>query len=298
MDILRDLLETSESKNELASDGGVDKSDIGEDWEVDVHRGENENSVRLSEGKIHLYPQSMDPEVITKFHMLTREVKEREGVVKRMDIEEEVSELKHLDKSDIDSIVEFFDGPIQRRYLELLRSSLYLQRSAANPDISLKQDIDEYKADLKEDYGPVAYYMNHLVSSGYFNENSFFQEMYFGLMERDGDTDSQYQREFELILERELLALFVNSKDSSRKVKLGMKEKLNGYYMYSPYADFIDVRGLGAECEEIIEEAVELFKEEYENAIITELEESDEKAVRLLPRSINTSLSSFIMPLW
>ena len=286
MDILRDLLETSESKNELASDGGVDKSDIGEDWEVDVHRGENENSVRLSEGKIHLYPQSMDPEVITKFHMLTREVKEREGVVKRMDIEEEVSELKHLDKSDIDSIVEFFDGPIQRRYLELLRSSLYLQRSAANPDISLKQDIDEYKADLKEDYGPVAYYMNHLVSSGYFNENSFFQEMYFGLMERDGDTDSQYQREFELILERELLALFVNSKDSSRKVKLGMKEKLNGYYMYSPYADFIDVRGLGAECEEIIEEAVELFKEEYENAIITELEESDEKAVRLLPRSI------------
>lgn len=287
MDLLDDLLGSSRERGKLASDGGVTVEDVSEDWELEVHPGYNENSVRVTSGVVELYPAAMDSTEKRKFKALTKESKESEGVIERYDLQGPVSQLRDMEKDEIDSICEVFEGSIRPTHLELLRSSLYLQRAAATTSITLPKDIDELKYDLKEDFGHIAYYMNHLVSSGYFNEGGFLQEMYFELLEEVGDDiNDRYQEEFELIVEKELIALFVSDDDSAEDVRFGSKAKINGHFRHDPYPEFFDVRGLGDDCAEAIQEGMNLVEEDYDQVLYSELDAGHEEAIRIYPNSV------------
>lgn len=287
MRLIYDLLERTASEGSLETEGGVNRSDVENDWELIICDGQNENAVEVSEGLVKAYPEVMSGEAKRKFEKAVQAEKKAEGSIERLDIEEEVRSLKEMDKDEIDSVVKFFDNILPYRHKDLLKISLYLQHAKKNEYFELQKPIQEYKGDLRDDFGTVAIYMNHLVSSGYFNEGGYFRQMYRELCRRNGDPDQRYRDEFELIIEYELIALYVNNDDRPVEVMHGIRSLLSNYFRYSPYQSFTDVRGIGEDCEEAIEEGLEMVQEDFKSLMVEELESDDEMAIRLLPDSIS-----------
>ncbi|OAQ53470.1 hypothetical protein HTG_08305 [Natrinema mahii] len=287
MRLISDLLDRTASEGSLETEEDVNRSDVADDWEFTICQGQNENAVEVSEGLIKAYPDVMSSEAKRKFQEVVRSEKESEGSIERLDIEDEVTSLKEMDKNEIDSVFNHFKSMISYRHGNLLKICLYLQHAKKSDGLELNKPIQEYKGDLRDDFGTVAIYMNHLVSSGYFNEGGYFRTMYRELSRRNGDPDQRYRDEFELIIEHELIALYVNDEDTSRDVMHGIRGLLNDYFRYSPYQSFTDVRGIGEDCEEVIKEGLEMVEEDYENLLTRELESDDETAIRLLPESMS-----------
>jgi hypothetical protein len=265
----------------------VDEDDVHHEWELSIQHGHNENAVVLSDGVVRLYPEAMSSETKATFHQVVSTNKEEEGSVEREDVAPEVNKLKEMDKTDIDRIASFFESKLSARHGEVLRRSLYLQHSAKQEDVRLEKPIDVLKGELKDRYGYVAIYLNHLVSSGYFNDEEFFREMYTDIDEQQGVTEDSFREEFELIVERELIALYVGQDDKAKDSMWGVLGLISGYFRHEPHNNFLDVRGIGEECEATIEDAMELVKEHHENLMFSEIEEeSDEMAIRILPQSL------------
>lgn len=287
MDLLGDLLQKSDEKGELASDGGVNIEDIEEEeWKLNVCPYYNDAAVELEQGTVHLYPKGMDDELKDIFSALARSSKREYGTVDREDIEDEVSKLKDLDKAELDEIIGFFCDIIRDRHIDLLRDCLYLQKAAADENIRLNYPIGEYKDSLKEDFGRVAYYMNHLVSTGYFNENEFFQSMYGEIQDQDGATSEIYMDEFEGIVEERLLAYYVNNDEDVQDTFIGINRLVYRYFGFDPHNEFVDVRGLGEECEELIDNGLAKFEETQDGEVITQELDSVETAIRIYPQSL------------
>lgn len=287
MDLLDDLLHKSEEKGELASDGGVEIEDIEEeDWKLNVCPYYNDTAVELEPGTVHLYPKGMDDELKDIFSTLARSSKREYGSVDRDDIEDEVSKLKDLDKAELDEIIGFFSDIIRGRHVDLLRDCLYLQKAVADEGIRLNHPIGEYKDSLKEDFGRVAFYMNHLVSTGYFNENEFFQSMYDEIQDQDGATSEIYMDEFDKIVEERLLAYYVNNDEDVQDTFNGINRLVYRYFHFDPHNEFVDVRGLGEECEELIGDGLAKFEDTQSGELITQELDSVEMAVRIYPQSM------------
>lgn len=287
MDLLNDLLQKSEEKGELASDGGVDMGDIEEEeWELNVCPYYNGTAVEIEQGTVHLYPKGMDDELKDIFSVLARSSKREYGSVDRDDIEDEVSKLKDLDKGELDEIVGFFSDIIRDRHINLLRDCLYLQKAAADEDIRLNHPIGEYKDSLREDFGRIAFYMNHLVSSGYFNDDEFFQSMYDEIQDQDGVTSEIYMDEFEEIVEERLLAYYVNNDENVRDTFIGINRLVYRFFDFDPHNEFVDVRGLGEECEELIDKGLAKFEDTRDGEVVSQEIDSVEMAVRIYPRSL------------
>ena len=287
MDLLRDLIDQVRSEGLLGSKDSVEESDIQSGWELSIREGNNEDAVVLADGVVQLYPAAMSSESKALLQKIVVENKKKEGAVEREDIKSEVNKLKEMDKTEIDRISSFFERLLSTRHSEVLRRSLYLQHSAKQGDVQLEKPIEVLKGELKDRYGFVAIYMNHLVSSGYFNDGEFFREMYADIDEQPGITDKRFREEFELIVEKELIALYVDEGDEVDEIKWRILSLIHSYFSYEPYNNFLDIRGLGERCETTIEDAMELVNDQHENLMFSEIDkESDEKVIRILPQSL------------
>lgn len=287
MRLFYDLIESSSSADSMETRDDVTVSDIEEDWDFNICRGQNSNAVEVSEGLVEVYPEVMTRETKENFGEFIRSEKNSGEDLERPDVEEEVKSLEEMSKDDIDSTFTYFEDILPRRHRFLFKSCLYLQHAKKSAGIELDKPIQVYKGDLRDDFGYVAIYMNHLVSSGYFNEGGYFREMYSELCQRKSDPDERYRDEFEIIIENELIALYVNDEDTSEKVAHGIRGLLSHYFRYNPYQSFTDIRGIGEECEESIDEGLDMVQEEYSNLLTQELESDEETAIRLFPDSIS-----------
>lgn len=287
MDLLRDLLERIASEDSLERRDGATRGSVSEDWEKTIREGDSENAASIAPGQVDLYPAVMSDEAHELYQELVRQQKKDQGSIQREDLAEEVKQLEDMDKTEIDDVASFYDSLISDRHASLLRICLYLQRIVKRDDLSLNKPVDAHKGDLRDDFGHVAIYMNHLVSSGYFNDDGFFREMYDELKRKTDAIEERYQEEFEPIVEHELLAFYVGSDYQLNAAKNGLMGTIHSYSFHSPYQSFVDLRGLGDDCEDIIEEVLDKIDEEHEDLLYMDLgEDSEETAIRFFPDSM------------
>lgn len=253
---------------------------------IDIKSGGHQDKVIIEGNRVVLYPDELQGDEYALFTQLVRTVKREEKSVDRLEEHQQTRALEATEKSDIDETIEFFDGIISRHYLSLLRSCLYLRNVQESDDRYPEFDIDREKRELKDRYGYEAYYVAHLASSGYFDEDRYFRELYYDLEGSGGTTSQEYRDEFELTIGEKLIAVFVSEEDSSYDVKQDVRATVAKHYRYRPHANFVDVCGVGGECREIINEFIDELSEEYPTMEYESRDRSEERVVRIYPGTL------------
>jgi hypothetical protein len=286
-----DLLDRSRSAENLETDPGVTTEDVTEDWELKSKEQGSECGVWVREsGVVELYPDEMIREELRIYEDIVQTSKEKEGQIERDDAERQVEQIKKLDLDEIDELVEYYDSLIPENDLELLENSIKLQRAAKDPEIILEKSIEYHIGNFAERYGSHATYINHLVSSGYFDQGGFFYQLRDDLEGVEGPTDIQYRDEYELLIQKELIAEYVSDDDNVNDIVLGVRSKIQQYFRYNPRTGFIDIRGLGPEFQEPIDETIEELIEEYGDLPNQDISSGQEVAVRIYPNALEFAM--------
>lgn len=253
---------------------------------IDVESGEHQDKVLIEGNRVVLYPDDLQGNEYALFTQLVRTVKSEEGSVDRLEEHQQTRALESAEKENIDGTIEFFEGVISPHYLSLLRSCLYLrevQESASSPP---DFNVDQEKSELKDRYGYEAYYVAHLASSGYFDEDRYFRELYHELEESERMTSREYREEFELTVGEKLIAVFVSEEDDVYGVKQDLRAAVAKHYRYRPRADFVDVCGVGEICAKTINEFIDGMSEEYPMMEYENQDRSHERVVRIYPGTL------------
>lgn len=253
---------------------------------IDVKSGEHQEKVAIEGNRVVLYPDELQGDEYAQFTQLVRRVKREEGSVERLEEHQQTQALESAEKGNIDETIEFFDRVISPRYLSLLRSCLYLREVQGSDDVPPEFNIDQEKRELKDRYGYEAYYVAHLASSGYFDEDRYFRELYYELEGSDGITSREYQEEFELTVGEKLIAVFVSEDDDVYGVKQDLRATAAKHYRYRPQADFVDVCGVGEACRRTIDEFIDEMSEEYPAMEYENRDREEERVVRVYPGTL------------
>lgn len=281
------LLDHSRSAENLETDPGVSTEDVDEDWELKSKEQGSEYGVWIKQsGVVELYPEEMIREELRVFEEIVQTSKEQEGQIEEEDAELQVKQIKKLDLDEIEDLVEDYSSLIPKNDLELLKNSIKLQRAAKDPEIILDKTIEYHIGNLADRYGSHATYINHLVSSGYFDEDGFFYQLRYDLEEIEGPTEIQYRDEYKLLIQKELIAEYVSDGDDVRQIVLGVRSKIQQYFKYRPQTGFIDIRGLGLEFQEPIDEAIEKLEEEYGELADQDVSKGQEVGIRIYPQAL------------
>jgi len=284
-----DLLDKSRSAENLETDPEVTTEDINEDWELRSKAQGSDCGVWIRQsGVVELYPDEMIQEELQVYEEIVQASKEQEGQIERGDAERQVEEIKKLNLDEIDELVSYYDSLIPENDLELLENSIKLQRAIKDADIKLEKSIEYHIGNLADRYGSHAIYINHLVSSGYFDPGRFFYQLKDDFEGIEGPTEGQYREEYRLLIQKELIAEYVSEDDSVSDVVLGVRSKLQQYFRYKPHASFIDIRGLG--FDETIEKAIEELKEEYDGLPTSNVSSGQEVGVRVYPNALEFAM--------
>lgn len=283
---LTTLLGTLSPDIDITFGDDIDIEDVGEDCEVQIKSESQGEKVHVTREVVYLYPEQLQGEEYAIFQQLVRETKRGEGEVVRIDEKEETQALESTDTTEIDEVIQFFEGVIADRHISILKNSLYLRKLSETDEPILDFDVGQKKRDIAEKYGYEAYYMIHLTSSGYFDEGRYFQELYYELESGPDNTFEQYRREFEEIIGEKLIATFVNTDDTVYDVKSDIKAGIAKRFRYRPPADFFDVCGMGYRCEVTINGAMEDLAQEYELMEYEDEDRGEERVVRIFPETI------------
>lgn len=264
----------------------IDVEDVDEDCEVQIKSDSQAEKAYVTRETVYLYPEQLQGEEYVLFQQLIGEAKRDEGEVVRVDEKEETEALESASSVEIDSTIRFFDGVLSDRHIAILRSSLYLRKLSESTEPIPDFDVGQKKRDIAEKYGYESYYMIHLTSSGYFDEDRYFRRLYHE-MENDSNAVSQeYRQEFEEIIGEKLIATFVSADDTTYDVKSDVKAGIAKHFRYRPPADFFDVCGMGHRCEIAINGAVEDLEREYESMQYEDEDRGEERVVRIFPETI------------
>lgn len=266
----------------------IDVEDVNENCDVQIKSGGEEKKAHITREAVYLYPEQLQGEEYVTFQSFVRESKRDEGEVVRVDEKEETQALENADTTEINDIIRFFDGVISDRHISILRSSLYLRKLSQNYDPIPDFNVGQKKRDIAEKYGYESYYMIHLVSSGYFDEGRYLQNLYYQLESAETSTAERYREEFEEIIGEKLIATFVSADDTTYDVKSDVKAGVVKYFRYRPPANFFDVCGMGHRCEVTIDEAVEDLEQEYEMMEYDDEDRGEERVVRIFPETIRS----------
>ncbi|WP_424001607.1 hypothetical protein ACOZ4I_16870 [Haloarcula salina] len=267
----------------------IDVGDL-ENSELSVESGEQGDKLLIEQDRCVIYPDQLQGDEYALFNQLAREIKRESGSVDRTIEHEQTRALEATDTVTIDDIVGFFDGIISEHYLSLLRSSLYLRQISENNHQYPDFDINEEKRELKDRYGYEAYYVAHLASSGYFDQDRYFQNLHDVLESRTGNTPESYRREFEITVGEKLIAVFVNEDDSTYEVEQDFRAAAYKQQRYNLRLDFVDICGFGSVCQSTIDEFVEELEDQYPTVDYENLDRGQERVVRIYPATLNNQL--------
>lgn len=252
---------------------------------IEVKSGGDNSKVTIRDDRVILYPDQLQGEEYAKYTQLVAQVKKEEDSIKRIGENEKTRALWGANKANIDETLSFFEGIISYRNVSLLRSALYLRQLSGGGEPFSKFDVDQQKAELKDRYGYEAYYVSHLASSGYFDEGRYFRNLYRKLEKAEGSTSRQYQEAFEQMIGEKLIAVFVNSADSTYDLKHDIRAGVTKHFRYHPRADFFDVCGVGTQCTRTIDRAIDDLSDEYPSMQYDERDRGNERVVRIYPGS-------------
>lgn len=149
-----------------------------------------------------------------------------------------------------------------------------------------KQQIDKRKLDLSRRMGHEASYICNLCTSGYFDANRTFREIYQQLYMDDNYKNFKFKDEFEKIVDHKLLCIFVERDQTVYEVTQEVRGRLAKYQRESPLNNYIDIRGIGSDCEDIIRAVVNELEDEFVALDYNQWTEGDQLVIRIHTASL------------
>lgn len=175
---------------------------------------------------------------------------------------EEVTTIEEGYDEDIDDVLDYFDGYLSDQYLTIIEAGLYLDILIEEENIP-KKEIRKKKRDIATRHGPDAYYLASLAAAGYFHPNGGLRDLFVSMGLNKQYDKYNFQQELEGLVDDKILCVFVEEDKDIPTVTQEVRGRLARYQRRDPIHEWLDVRGIGNNCIEIIDGVVDNLEEEY-----------------------------------
>jgi len=207
----------------------------------------------------------------------------QERILNEDDEKETAAIEEGFDESE-EEILDYFDDILSDDYLSILDMALHLRALIEQKDLT-KEEIQERKREIAKYHGPDAIYMASLTTAGYFDPDGGVRDIYVDMELNDQYDRYKFQQRLEELVEHKLLCVFVESNDSVEDTTQAVRRRVAKYQRRDPVNSWMDLRGIGGQCEEIIDETINNLEEEYIGIDYDRWMEDDQLIVRMYPRS-------------
>jgi len=195
---------------------------------------------------------------------------------------------RNITDEKIIEIKAFFERKVFTSDYLLLQSSLTIDQvmNAADRSGWSNEELKSRKQQLANKYHDAAFTLPSLCTSGYFDEDGLFREVYETMTEREEYDVSNYDSVFRtMISDRPFVAYARESLSENELIDI-IRGKINRLPSYDIPLPYIDVRGIGSSNHQKIRTAMETIEEENENIVYDERVGNEELVVRIDADSI------------
>lgn len=234
---------------------------------------------------LHVNLDELDGQERRELVQLTQDEFEEQNRVLQEDRYEEAGALENADTGEMDEVLDYFDQILIDRYLDIIEASLHLRILIDQQDLR-KKEIQDKKRDLVSRYGPEAMYLSSLATAGYFDPNAGLRDLYVKMGLNDKYDKYNFQKELERLISDELLCVFVENDETIYEVKQEVRGRLARYQRKDPINDWLDIRGIGSGCEEIIDGVVDELENEFTGIDYDRWNDGDNVVVRIHPHTL------------
>lgn len=255
------------------------------DIDITLFSKEGNEKVVQKEERVLVNLAELDDEERRELIDISNDHLEEEGRLLNDPVEEETADIEEGWDEQKAEILDFFDGLIYDRYHQILEKALYLRGVIEQNELT-KQQIDKRKNDVADRLGGDAHYIANLCTAGYFDEDRTFREIYQQMYMGEGYQEHEFKDAFVIIVTEQLLCVFVERDQSVYEVKQDVRGTLAKYQREDPPNNYVDIRGIGDHCENIIDKVVSDLEDEYFGFDATEFHEGDQRVIRIHPASL------------
>lgn len=201
---------------------------------------------------------------------------------------------RNITDEKIAEIKSFFEGKIFTSDYLLLQSSLTIDRvmNARDKPGWTDEELKSRKRQLADKYHEAAFTLPSLCTSGYFDENGLFREVYETMVEFDEYDASNYDSVFRTMISKRPFVTYARESLSENELTDIIRGKINRLPEYEIPLPYIDVRGIGRSNHQKIRTAMETIEEEHESIEYDERVGNEELVVRIDANSIHDLTSS------
>jgi hypothetical protein len=190
---------------------------------------------------------------------------------------------RNLTDEKISDIIDFFAGKIFSSDHQLLQSSLTLDQAMNAPEgekIS-NEDLKNRKRRLADKYHDAAYSLPSMCTSGYFDEDQLFREVYQQMSQDDEYDVDNYDIVFRKLIVNKPFVAYARDNLSSEELTDIIRGKISRLPQYDIPLPYVDVRGIGRSNHEKIRDAMDDLTEEYSDLQYDEKVGDGELIVRI-----------------
>lgn len=175
---------------------------------------------------------------------------------------------RNITDETVSEILQFFEGKVFTSDYLLLQSSLVIDRAMNTADGAKMNDweLKRRKRNLAEKYHDGAFSLPSMCTSGYFDPDELFREVYDIVQEDSAYDTNNFDSIFrKMVLNKPFVAYAKDSQSPEELTDIvrGKISRLPNYGIPIPY---IDVRGIGGSNHEKIRTTMEAIEKEYDLA--------------------------------
>ena len=242
---------------------------------------EKEENTYIEEGStVHVNLAQLPEEKRKEILDVPKEAFEINSRVLRESEENEAGAMERAWKPEYNEILQWFEGLLHSKHQEMLRAGLRLRGLINAMDLS-KPEIDRRKEQLVERLGPEARYVANLTCAGYFDRGRVFFELYDTKFLNGEYKMHKFGDEVARVIENELIAVFVDLDDTTHDVCQEVRDTMALHQREEPITDFVDICGIGDRCHDVMDQSLELLKDEFFAMDAREWTEGEAKYVRI-----------------
>ncbi|WP_436911368.1 hypothetical protein [Halosimplex marinum] len=243
----------------------------------------NEGEKNIIELNIDAWDKESREDVIRQLGPLFHE---QEGIFLPETDKYKIISESGISDTRINEIVDFFSQYLSDNQTTLLRRCLSIRQDWERDEIYIsRQEMDSMKYDLSQDFDH-AFTVSNLVSSGYYDKDGYFREIFENLDE-SGVDHSEYRRIYSEILQEKPFFVFVGGSDQPPGVVKEIKNKLSKYTSYPIQIEFVDALAVGSRARGVLERSILEFQRDTD--CVTMLVEVDNPSTRyrIYPDSVD-----------
>jgi hypothetical protein len=199
-----------------------------------------------------------------------------------IDSAEEIEAIeKHINDSEIEEILTYFDGLLRENHHNALEASLYMRKLVEEEETN----PESIKDDIEDQFGPEGRNISSLCSAEYFDKEGYLRELHQNMAEDNDFEKNDFKERFDEIVRYLPFTVFVSQWDSNKDVMIDLKRKLLKYQKYN--VRFVDVRGIGEKNTKKINTVVNTLANETEDLEYESRKRDGELRIRIDPKSIS-----------